>query len=792
MEKFADYVMKKRLFILLIILGITLFFLYQLINPLGFFTALKILKLRVDTDFADLLPQRHPYIKIHNKIRDTFGGANQVIIMVQVRKGDIFNQKTLTKVKEITERLETFPAVDRYKIRSIATRKAKYFKFTSGSMDAPPLMFPHVPRTQEELEELRKMIYSSSRYYGPYVSWDSKKTLIMVDFFEEELGEIGYDPVFREFLKLRDEMEDENHIINIAGEPVHLGYIRDLNRKVLTILAITTLCIMLLLYLYYHSKRGMFIPIMAAITSGIWGLGFMSMVGFNLDPLILVLPFLISLMTARHSMQLINRYLEEVEKGVEVKDASHTLIRSMFAPGVTGIVTDALGIALVAVAAIPILQRISIACAFWSVATIILALLFTPLVLSYIRPSKRFEAQIEAIREKRAKPRVLDRLLVWLGSCIVGKGKWVVVVANIIVIVVGLEYASRLHVGDFFPGSSILWPWHRYNKDAMRITTNMPLLNPLYVVMEGEKGGYIAEGDTIREMHRFRRFMMKQDRVMFVSSMSDKLPSFLMAGNEDDPNWYHMPNEDSMLSRLLRQMVYMAEPGTWARYVEPTFKMSNIIIYCRDKMPKTTESIITSVKDYINNLSQIKDGGYLLAGGAVGVEAGVREEIAASQTLNLALALLGVLVFCTINFRSIIAGLLLTIPLAISNIITFALMGAYHIGVTVNTYPVSSIGIGLGVDYGIYFVGRLLEERKKAADLNTAIINTMKTNGKAIVIIATTLTVGLMLWVFSPLKFQAYMGVLLAILLLLNMLGALLLLPSMIVILKPRFVNKGK
>jgi len=447
----------------------------------------------------------------------------------------------------------------------------------------------------------------------------------MVDFFEEELGEIGYDAVYKEFVKLQNEMEDDNHIINIAGEPVHLGYVRDLSRKVIGVLGLTTLAIMLLLYLYYRSKRGMFIPVISLILSGIWGLGFMSLVGFNLDPLILVLPFLISLMTARHSMQLINRYLEEVEKGADVKTAAHTLIKSMFAPGVTGIITDALGIGLVAIAAIPLLQNISIACAFWSVATIILALLFTPLVLSYIKPSKRLAAQIEAIKEKRAKPGALDRLLVWLGYMIVGKGKWVIVAANVIVIVVGLQYASRLHVGDFFPGSSILWPWHRYNKDAMRIITNMPLLNPLYVVLEGEKGGFISD---------------------------------------------HIPKEDNVLTFLYKHMVYSGEPGTWDRYVEPRDMMSNIIIYCRDKMPKTTETIIASIKDYVDNHSQLKGGKYLLAGGAVGVEAGIREEIAASQTLNLTLALLGVLIFCTINFGSILAGLLLTIPLAISNMHT--------------------------------------------------------------------------------------------------------------------------
>ncbi|MBE9542152.1 MAG: hypothetical protein IMF01_07520, partial [Proteobacteria bacterium] len=135
MEKFADFAIRRRLPILIGITLITLFFLFQLINPLGFFTSSKILKLKVDTNFADLLPQRHPYIKVHNQIRDTFGGANQVLIMVQVRDGDIFNQKTLSKVKEISERLETLPAVDRYKIRSITMSKMKYFKFSSGLMD---------------------------------------------------------------------------------------------------------------------------------------------------------------------------------------------------------------------------------------------------------------------------------------------------------------------------------------------------------------------------------------------------------------------------------------------------------------------------------------------------------------------------------------------------------------------------------------------------------------------------------------------------------------------------------
>ena len=793
MEKFADFVMKKRVPILLFCIGITLFFLYTLINPFGFFGPSKILKLRVDTDFADLLPQKHPYIKIHNKIRNTFGGANQVIIMVQVRQGDIFNQKTLTKVKEISERLENFPAVDRYKIRSIAMSKMKYFKFTSGTMDISPLMFPDIPLNEEEMEDLKRKVYSEGRYYGPYVSWDSKKTLIQVDFFEEELSEIGYDAVFQEFKKLRNEMEDENHIINIAGEPMHLGYIKDHNRDVVAILVYTVLAVAVVLFLFYRSIQGVVVPLVSGVVSGIWGLGIMALLDYHLDPLILVLPFLISMMTARHGMQKLVRYTEEYLKLGDGKDASRNVIIAMFAPGITGIVTDSFGIALVAIAAIPILRQISFVCVLWTLPTLIIALILTPILLSFTPVSKRLMAQLKE-RKKREEgtSKLSDRVLTELGNWIVKRGRWYISVFSIVIILISIVYARNIKVGDFFPGSSILWPWHRYNKDALRITTNMPLLNPLYVVMEGSKGGFIAEADTIREMNRFRRFMMKQDRVMFVSTMADKLPAFLMGSNEDNPDWYHMPKEDNVLSFLYRHMVYAGEPGTWDRYVEPRDMMSNMIIYCRDKMPNTVANLTASIKNYINNHSQIKGGKYLLAGGAVGVQAGVREEIADAQTLNLTLALLGLFIFCTLNFRSFVAGLILTIPLFMSNMVTFALMAAYHIGLTVNTYPISSIGIGLGVDYGIYFVGRLLEEKKKAEDLNTAIINTVTSNGKAIIIIATTLTVGLVVWLFSPLRFQAEMGALFALVLFLNMLGAILLVPSIIAIIKPKFVMGKK
>jgi hypothetical protein len=778
LKKFAELLIKNRITFLIITGLITVFFIFELSE------------LTVKTNFADLLPQNHPFIKVHNKIRNIFGGANQVLIMVQVRKGNIFNKETLKKVQWITYELEKIPGVDPYKISSIAISKKKTFKFTSGTMSIKPLMYPDIPKDEKEMDELRDNIYSNPRYYGPYVSYDSKKTLIMVDFFEKD---VDYRTVFNELSRIREHTEDENHIINIAGEPMHLGYINYHNRGVVIILAVTVLAILFILYFYFHSLQGVIIPFVSGIVSGIWGIGIMSMMGYSLDPLILVVPFLLALMTVRHAMQKLVRYTEEFLIVGDGKLAARNVVIAMFRAGITGIITDSLGIALVAIAAIPILQKVSVVCALWAIPTLIIALLLTPVLLSFIPVSEKLKTQYEARKEMESGSGLLDRILTGLGRWIPQRGKWYVAAITVIIVTVGFNYAKQIKVGDFMPGSSILWPFHRYNKDAFRITFSMPLLNPMYVILEdvegyeSETGGFCTRASTLREMDNFRRYMMKHDRVMFASSIVNFAPSFMMSMHEDDPQCYHLPRDDRALHFITRRMLYSGEPGTWDKYVHVEEKFANIVIYCRDKMPKTIESIMGHIEAYLAETPGAPGGKYRLAGGAVGVQAGVREVIADAQIWNLIFALGGIFLFCAINFRSVTAGLILTIPLAVSNILTFALMGAYQIGLTVNTYPVASIGIGLGVDYGIYFMSRLLEEREGGADLNKAVLQTLRSNGRAIIMIATTLTIGLIIWIFSPLKFQAEMGALLAILLFLNMLGALLLVPAMICILKPKF-----
>jgi len=785
MKKFSSFIIEKRLWFLIVIILVSLFFLY------------KLKELKIYTEFSDLLPQKHEYIETHNIIRTQFGGANTIVMVLQVREGDIFNPTTLQKIRDITDELYYIPGVDRFKILSIAEKKMRDFVFTSGTIGFRPLMFPHVPKTQEEAEVLRERIYGSV-FYGGFVWFDSKKAFITADFFEEE---IKYPVVFKELLRLQEKYEDDNHILAINGEPLHLGYVDSYVDDVLLIMALTFLVMLILFYFWYRSIRATVIPFLAALLSGVWGLGFMCLLGYNLDPLILVFPFLVASRAACHTVQVIKRYTEECLITKEGKSACKRVIESMCKPGFTAITTDAMGIILIALTPIQILQKITFACTFWCIAQVIIAIILVPIILSYLTISS-------SLLEKFARKGVLDRILDKLGHIIGGKGSTVVLIMVPILIGLGYWGAKDIQVGDAVPGSSLLWPWHRYNQDSFRIAFSMPMLSPLNIVMEGEKQSDLIScpgkergrcGENLLDLIRFERFMRETpgNVILFIRSVAT---TFVAGGwfmHEGDPNWYFLPTFDRALVGAYFGAT-QREPGSADMLVDEFDISANITIYCRDKMAPTIKTVMARVNDYIENHSNLEPPmRYKLAGGSFGVQAAVNEVIEKYHLSTLGWALLAIFIICWIMFRSVVAAFMLTIPLIISNLIAFSMMatGMFHliptpITITQSTLPVSAVGIGLGVDYGIYMLGRILEEYKIGKDLKGAIHTTMTSVGEPVVFTALAMVGGLFVWVISPLMFQATMGFFLATIMLLNMFGGLLLVPSFVAIIKPRFIVK--
>ena len=380
MKRFTELLIKFRAAILIIITIITVLW------------ATQIPRLNIVTSFGDLLPQTHDYIKVHKEFQKKFGGANQLTMLMEVKQGDIFNQGTLGKIKYVTEELEKIPGANRFKIVSIAHQKVTVQKYTSWGIESEYLMWPEIPKTPEEMKMLKNSIFSSPRYYGSYVSYDCKRSLITADFYEDELD---YTLIYKELTRIRTEVEDDNHRLSIVGYPMHIGIIGYMVDKVNLILLGTALVIPVLLFFAYRSIIATFLVPSAGVISGIWGLGFMAVLGYNLDPLIFVMPFLIALMAFRHSHQLYNRFYEEYITHGDRLQAAKTVIEQMFLAGLTSVITDAFGIAIVAIVPIPLLRNMAIACTFWSIITVFIGLILTPLLLTYTPVSKKFLQHID-------------------------------------------------------------------------------------------------------------------------------------------------------------------------------------------------------------------------------------------------------------------------------------------------------------------------------------------------------------------------------------------------------------
>jgi len=813
MKRFAEFIIEKRIFILIAIILVTLFFFSQIVT-----------KLTVKTIFVDLLPKNHAYVNLHNEIRDTFGGANQVYIMIQVRKNtdggsydDIFNYETLNKIRNIHQDLLRFHAVDRYKIMSLASNKIKNVNMTAAGMSINNMMYPLPPKTKEGIAELRINVYGNPMCYPGIVSPDSKKTLITVDFFEEE---IDYKTCFNELRALRAKYEGKNHIIAIAGEPMHLGYIDSYVKDVVKVLVYTLLAMMVLFFFYFRTKRGMLLPILAACVSAVWGLGFLTVMGYNLDPLVLVFPFIIATRAASHSVQIIKRYKEEAYRLGNVNSACKSVIEYMFKPGLAGIVTDAAGVIVIALCPIPVLQKICLSCAFWAFATIIHAMILVPILLSYL-----------PIRTIEPKESILDRLLCNTGRWVTSWGKYPVVIIAGAFLIWGTFFLDDLNIGNAVPGSEVFWPWHRYNVDSYRITFGTPMLNPLYVVLEGEQQRAIADPTVVEDILDFSRYMkLTPDmRVIFVMSVIGSIPMRHQKIRDNNFNCRYVPSEKRQLTNMYRSVIMQAEPGSWDRYIDVNDRKTNIIVYCRDKTATTIKIVIDRINEFIREKSAfskrrqdverkgfdkfiywvdgffkekeppiaekpLPDGVprvyYRLAGGTVGIQAGINEALELYQIWTFLLALAIVLVFCSFSFGSFAGGLIIVFPLLLSNLLAFMFMvfNDPPLPLTTAILPVSAVGIGLGVDYGIYLISRIMEEARKKKSIEKGIIIALGTTGKAIVFTATTLVIGICFWFNSKLMFQALMGLLLAIILTFNMLGALIIIPSCVALFKPRFI----
>jgi len=768
-EAYVTFLWRHRPSVLVVILAITVFWAYHA------------RKVEMYSQFADLLPQGHDYIQAYNQHRETFGGANVVTLVLQVKEGDIFNTETLKKVRYVTDQVDQITGVDHNQVASISHVKIRNIKTLPGGMvRSYPVLPVDIPTDPKELEALKFEMFNNDIVLNKYVSEDGKAALIFAGFNEDRLD---YREIHREISRIRQEVEDENTSLFVAGEPMLKGWVWYFTNEIFLIFTFTGLFVIAALIVYFRRTYGIVVPLIGASIQGIWGLGFIGFWGFNLDPLILVIPLLITARSVSHAVQMIERYFEELEVQKNQERAAFTCMNDLFLPGFTGVLSDAGGILVLSIATIPLIQKLAYYGSWWAFSNLFCITHLMPILLSYFPTPKKTEHFV---------PHWMQVTLTFVGRLTTNVGgRWAILLANVVIIIFGVHTALTIPIGEQEAGSPLLWQDSHYNVSARTINERFAGANQLVVYLEGEREHILKEPYVLTTIEEMRRYMLDQPEAGDTRELYTLTRSLNRLYHYNDPRWQVIPPDLATTGNLI--FVYEASApisGVILEYTDLVYKNGQFVVFYKDAKGDTVREAIARAKKFIAE-HPIPGVKMRLAGGFIGTTAALNEEIDKSEKQAAMLVILTVYLLVWMSYGSFVAANMVMIALIAAGVASYMYISFMGIGMNINSLPVTAVGMGIGVDYILYVVDRIRREVPLAGgDMMQGIRRAISTTGMAVTFTATTMIAGIIPWYFlSSLRFSAEMALLLAILLVTHWLSALLLTPAMFALFRPKFAR---
>jgi hypothetical protein len=736
----------------------------------------------------DMFPWGHPYLKLHARFSEVFGsGGSGVAIAVTVKNGDIFNAKTLGKIKAITDEMVLWTDVYRLLTVSIARNSVKVVKTKArGEIVVEALMFPEIPKDDLEMEQLKRNIFSNPAYDGILVAGDGTAALIMTEFKEN----ISYERAFELMQGLVEKYSDENTDLHIVGFPMLMGWIYSYKLNMVAVFAVSIGLILLILFIIFRNFVGMVAPLAIAMISTFAGLGFVGWTGINFSPLLYVLAFLVGARKISHSLQIVCRYMEELaDTPNDLDRVCYETTRSMSMPNLSGVLTEVVGFGVLFLAQIALMKQIAVIMSFWMLT--VAAASLTPIICTYLPLTRASEKWSRG----RVRMSLLDKVCMGTARFCIGSGRYAVIVCAITIVVLCVWKMEGLKVGDPTPGSPLLWPDHPYNQSQALINSKFKASSEnLQLYYEG-KPESVYDPVVLNTFEQFADHMAEELPDIYKSSSSiiDMVKMINLTLRDGDQIRFQLPTDEVELTGLLGYARQTIGQSVIGRFMDPGLERIQTTLFFADHTSDNLVRIRNAAYGFFKDIPmKVEKGEFKLAGGRVGLEMAVNQEMVESHSLIDGMVLGGICVMCTIFFRSIIAGLMLTLPLLLSNALGYAYMAMNNIGLSINTLPVAAVGAGVGVDFAIYIYSRCIEEFPHQKDWIDTIMMAVRTSGKAVVFTGLTTVSAIITWYFiSVMKFQAQMGFFVSMLLLSNMILSLTLHPLLLYMVKPRFISRG-
>ncbi|HCO61858.1 MAG TPA: RND transporter [Porticoccaceae bacterium] len=778
--RIAKYVMHHQWASLLIIFAITAFFAVGALN-----TQLK-------TIFSDLLPKNHPFVETYLD-HPNFGNPLTVSVMVKRTDGkDIYNPETLQKVWDMTRNIDLTPGVDHDQILSISTEKARYAQATPFGIDSQPLMGDRAPQTPEEMEEFIDRVKKSPGSQNFLISPDGTATLIQATFIERlmDYGEV-FQFVQDNIVKAE---ADDVHEIYAAGQPMLTGWVYFYEKQMLVIFTVTGVALLLSLVLYMRNVVGVVVPLVSSLVAAVWGFGFVGWLGDPIEPLIMVVPLLLVARSFSHCVQFIERFYEVLHHVKNRKRAAEISLSVMMVPGVLGITTDAIGLFLIGVAPIPAMERFALFCGFWAMMLIPTNVLLTPLLIMLL-PEPKNVSRLVGANQGEARHGLVKWILRIIAHLSFGPRAWVTAACLVAFTVFSIGKITDLKVGNPVEGSNLLWDDSEFNVAVSNINANFPGLNTLEIVFESKSPDslerVVRKAETALTMQRLQHMLESQPNPPEASlSFADYLPEANRLFSGGNPKWAPLDHDDAAVSAAAGALMVGTGPKAFLHVADFEQRNGTVSLWYKDNKQETVDVALEQVRSALDEIGIDHEKFKIrLGSGTIALQQSINDTVDLYQYYILAALNVVILITCSWAYRSIVAGFLLLIPVNMANCFLAAVMVYMGIGLDVNTLPIAAIGIGVGIDYGIYLLSRICEEFQEHKDYGLAILSSVATTGKAIFFTATIVLIGILPWYFmSELKFLADMGLLLVMVMLINMVIALVVVPLLVWLMKPKFV----
>lgn len=749
----------------------------------GFAVGLPQVEIR--TIFNDLLPTDDPLVDVYRE-HPNFGNPLTMIVMVRRTDGDIYNPETLGKVWQLTRDIDLAPGVDHAQIMSIATEKARFSQATAYGVDMRPLMDDARPTTPEDIANFRQRVEKSPNVRTFLISAQQDATLISATFIEQK---VDWGEAFEYVQGLVEAARDEHHEVHLTGRPALIGWVYRHEWEMAGVFMLTLSILVLALALNMRSLVGVLTPVITAATAAIWAFGFVGHLNIAIEPLLLVVPLLLIARSFSHGVQFTSRFQEYRRVLPDRNAAARATLKAMLKPSMLSITTDVLGIVVVVAAPIPAMVNHAIFCGFWALWLIPTGVLMMAPLLAVL-PDPRRDANGENIH-------ALKPLLTSLAGLVTGPHRFALAAVMLAITALAWWTSAQIRIGNPVPGSNLLWQESEFNTAVRAINRDFPGTNTLEIVLEARDPDSdqwtTTSVDAVQTMQRLQLAMESSAMPPRATlSFADYLADVNRLFNGGDPRWLPLDPRERALSAAAVGAMMGASSTAYSHVVSDTLQHGTVSLWYADNTQETVDAVLAAATAAVNTVGVEHDDFRVRLGtGTIAIQEAINRIIARYHHIVVGLLNLAIFLLATLAFRSAVAGLLLLAPVNLAHLCMIACMHLLGVGLDVNSMIVAAIGLGVGIDYGIYLVSRVQEELAvRPDDWVGSLRRSLTTSGQAIAFTASIMTIAILpLYLLSGLKFVADMGLLIMAIMAINMMSALVVLPLLIALLRPRFLQ---